>query len=396
MNKTVIGIGGLTGTQTLDTPTLPITHTSQVVAANASWVQETGTLQLHLVPDATIHAQDLVTFSFSLRNPARAHSSGAVSVWATSQSPDRTPATVTEGGNVTLASKAMMVRGAGYRAPILVANILTSHIAQSSVAQSARHCVPTSSFYTSAAPVCPITPTPHGGRSMCESGCSINTISVSFALNVPLLAGARLTLEGLRGSIDTGSLHVPVHAVVRTPSLSLAAVHMSGMAAEDVAEAEFLEWNSSILSNFSQESEVWGETGSWNASNGSLVLEVQRDTQQWALYTVQVDLINPYQSHDAVNVTMLITSAVVHIPTSHVQMSPHTGANGGGGGGGGARAVNSAPLLVTGFTVRNISQQTPSPAHNNTITLVLAAHTLLPRGDVIILRYAHVSTTNTS
>jgi len=50
-----------------------------------------------------------------------------------------------------------------------------------------------------------------------------------------------------------------------------------------------------------------------------------------------------------------------------------------------AGADNSAPMLVTGFIVKAISQQTPSPSHNNTFTVELSCQTLLPRGDVIIV-----------
>ena len=51
--------------------------------------------------------------------------------------------------------------------------------------------------------------------------------------------------------------------------------HVATLAPELNADAQVLEWDSSILANESQGTGLFGLTGLWNPSNGTLVLDVQ-------------------------------------------------------------------------------------------------------------------------
>ena len=116
----IVGLSGLTGSQT-DTNSIlveagaPDGSGLPIVAANASWERTAGRLEMRLLPNATVIPGRLMTFSFHLINPSRAHSSGPVFVWAASN--DEAP-------NVTLASYAMVTRAPELKAAMLVGDFL--------------------------------------------------------------------------------------------------------------------------------------------------------------------------------------------------------------------------------------------------------------------------------
>ena len=350
----VISLQGLSGTQTsgdvLNVSEISSTH---MLAATAFWTQASGQLEVRVLQNASLDPGQVMSFSFQLVNPPRAHTSGVIVVSAA--------ATDGEGPNVTLASQADMTRAAGHRAPLLVAGLLTGSIDQSSVAQSESTCLASVALSPS---FCS-----RSSQRACEA-CSVNTMSLRFATNVQIIPPARITLQGLVGSLDVGLPALGLRAQGTNPSPALSGNHVSSKAPQDVGEAAIIEWDQSILSNASAAIDVFGvEAAAWNASRGILVIDVKQAMQPWALYQIQFDLLNPHRARDPVNASFSLTSTHHHIPQRQLV----------GGSG------NKAPLLVTGFTVKNISQLDPSPSRYNTITVMLAAHSLLPAGDEIVI-----------
>jgi hypothetical protein len=355
--KIVIAIQGLLGAQTT-TAVLPVSETSSrhVLAGSAFWTQASGLLEIPVLQNASLAPGEIMGFSFELVNPTRAHTSGVMIASATMQDG--------EGPNVTLASPAEMKRALGHRAPLLVAGLLTTSIRQSSVAQSAGTCKGAVAAVALSSSSCS-----RSSQGTCDA-CSVNTISLRFATNVLTTPPARITLQGLTGSLDVGLSALALRAHVTDPSPARSADHVSSKAPQDVQQSGFVEWDQSILSNKSEASDVFGaKAAAWNASSGILEIEVQQSMQPWALYQVEFELLNAHRAHDAVNVSLALSSIQYHIPACQLE----------GGSG------NQAPLLVTGFTVKNISQLNPSPSRHNTITVVLAARSLLTRGDVIVM-----------
>ena len=137
METSLISVSGLKETQTADTLAFPITEIPASplqlprLSQLAAWTQAPGSLKLHLLPNATILAQDILAFSFSIVNPSRAHSSAPVSVWAGSPAVGNTtlvesmpiqstpvPVSVSARvpGDAFLASQAEMQRAAGNKA----------------------------------------------------------------------------------------------------------------------------------------------------------------------------------------------------------------------------------------------------------------------------------------
>jgi hypothetical protein len=350
----VIAIQGLRGAQTT-TAVLPMSETSarNVLGGNAFWTQASGLLEIPVLQHASLAPGETMSFSFKLVNPIRAHVSGVIIASAAIQDG--------EGPNVTLASPAEMKRATGHSAPLLVAGLLTTSIYQSSVAQSAGTCKAAAALSSSSCS--------RSSLGTCDS-CSVNTISLSFATNVLITPPARITLQGLTGSLDVGLSALALTAQVTDTSPARSADHVSSKAPQDVQQAVFVEWDQSILSNKSEATEVFGaKAAAWNASSGILEIQVRQSMQPWALYEIQFELLNPHRAHDPVNVSLALSSLHHHIPARQLE----------GGSG------NQAPLFVTGFTVKNISQLDPSPSSDNTITVVLAARSLLNRGDEIVI-----------
>jgi len=125
----VIVLSGLKETQTADSLDFPITEIPASplqlprLSQLADWTQASGSLKLHLLPNATIIAQHMLAFSFSIVNPSRAHSSAPVSVWAGRAAVGNTTLIEIESmpiqstpGDAFLASQAEMQRAAGNKA----------------------------------------------------------------------------------------------------------------------------------------------------------------------------------------------------------------------------------------------------------------------------------------
>jgi hypothetical protein len=160
-----------------------------------------------------------------------------------------------------------------------------------------------------------------------------NTITVTFATNVPLLISAfapKITLSGL---IQTGT--------VDTMSLAL-----------------------TIQDGLGNVSSVSGE---WDQGAGKLVFAPAEDMTAGDNYTISFELQNRHCQQDAPVVTAGISGAC--FPSAQMDAMPATHCN-----------VETEPLQVLGgpcdgqsssaiFTLKNISQSTPYPGCNNTITV---------------------------
>jgi len=126
------------------------------------------------------------------------------------------------------------------QAALLVAQLLTAAISQSTVGQSPRNCAwppamapPPDATAATASPAATASyaSCPSERSGACELRCTTNTILASFATNVALAASSSVTLTGLVGALSPTSSaywhHVPVLRYLYQPSQTIEAFSLS-------------------------------------------------------------------------------------------------------------------------------------------------------------------------
>ena len=137
-----------------------------------------------------------------------------------------------------------------------------------------------------------------------------------------------------------------------TASLYGSNITISGLVGSDTADDDHLAINST--------DSVMGPTGQWNRTEGSLILTIESTMQADKSYIVSFTIMNPQGGQPSPSIS-IETSGLILV--SKRLMDSASG--------------NSAPLLVAGFLIANISQLTPSAGANNTLTAFVSFNVMI-------------------
>lgn len=197
-----------------------------------------------------------------------------------------------------------------------------------------------------------------------------NVISVKFQTRAALEVGTVLSIAGLVGSL-TPSGTINITGVVTSedsPSgnSSNATGNVTGNMTGNVTGNATV--SEVVLAPVFDSNDVFGFTAQWFQASGTLLLLVLQESAAKVDYAFDVTLRNPAAGQRSGDVTVGTTGPV---RTTVVQMERAAG--------------NAAPMLVAGFMVKGIGQNTPNMLAENTLTVTLSCLSALPPGtDVVI------------
>ena len=112
--------------------------------------------------------------------------------------------------------------------------------------------------------------------------------------------------------------------------------------------------------------EIFGGTGEWNRTTGTLLFQVRNRSIADALYVLEFKLTNPPQGQDS-PLIFVETSGTVVISRTNVMSTPG----------------NRAPMLVADFLVKKMGQSHASQSVLNTMSVTIATRVKMPVGSNI-------------
>jgi len=306
----------------------------------AYWNQSTSDLFIDIERDKSIKAGVEMEFSFQLLNPDEPQLAPLVSIGADGIVSHVQVSDYAEASLVTTSD--MIVRTDLNRdAPLQIAGFCIRWIGQSTVSQTSR-------------------------------SVANNTISISIVPTVGFrpAENQKITIAGLEGSLtsDNSDLPIRVYAEVKdAPKANSAArcCEACGIGSRESAD------------------HVFGSSGKWNQTLGSLTLDVLENGLAYMMYVIEFELKNPRNGQDtALMEDLVISSSGIEVGARPFEL--------------GAPQCpswkctvlaygNNAPMLVADFLAADISQSTPSANASNTLSFMFSTRaSLVPTTTVSI------------